>query len=198
MFELKWGQERELLSTYGMTQNMLRNVKERIEEDVWDTVEMLLIELKPLCAVIEMLSANVLKLADIVYHWNCTYVKLDEAVHSSPRHTANGIADTVYQLYEDVMNEKCRHHIEYDINEPDTECASDYKPTAHGGTKSWAMYLAYTVDGRFRQGPELDPSDLRKAEVFLRRHFDDYSDCDDIMQCYDQYMLQRGMFAGNE
>ena len=108
LFELKWSDERAILKQYGMTQNMLSSVKERIEERTFNIVEMLVIEMRPMCHAITALSGNDIKFADIVYIWNAVYVKLDEALHSSSVHVREEVADEVYLFYESALNKKCR------------------------------------------------------------------------------------------
>ena len=106
------------------------------------------------------------------------YAKLDEALHSSSAHVREGIADEVYLFYESALNKKCRNHIEYDLDEPEeaSKCGVKYVATVKGGTKDWAMFFAYSVDVRFRDGHELDEGDMKKAEMDLKRVFRDDDD----------------------
>ena len=131
---MKWSDERAILKRYGMTRNMLVTVKENIQESTFNILEMLVIEMRPMCDAITALSNNNIKLADIVYIWNSVYAKLDEAIHSSSAHVREGIADEVYLFYESALNKKCRNHIEYDLDEPEeaSKCGVKYVATVKG------------------------------------------------------------------
>ena len=198
MFELKWANEKAITGQYDITVTMLRNVKEKIKEEVWNEIEKLVIEMRPLCAAIENLSSDSLRLSDVVYHWNGVYVQLEEALNASHLHVTDGCNDEVYSFYEDELNKKVRQHIEYDLGDPNAQCAVNYQATVHGVTKSWCMYFAYNVDGRFRSGSNLIASDLKKAELYLKCHFHNDQHIAQILCYYDQCIVKRELFNGSE